>query len=108
MRSLIFVLFILLMPFSSCSPQKKTKKIIEKDKMVEVLVDCYLVETFISRKFPEDGEEKQKNTQILYNEVFEKYDITPEEFRESYAYYIAHHKEMKEIYEDVVAVLNAQ
>ncbi len=106
-----FIYFFLIFLFVGCSKNNEPKQeinnenIISKDKMVEILVDFYLVESAIqyNTRF-------RINTRIFsnyyYKPILEKHKITPEDFHESIEYYSKDIDGIDEIYTEVISILS--
>lgn len=102
----IFIGFILIV--SGCKDNSKTdepENLISRDKMVQVLMDIHLIEASIKlnnkRKL-----NKEEYTFYYYQYLFEKYNITKEDFDNSLTYYQQNIERFDTIYIDVISELN--
>jgi hypothetical protein len=99
---LISMLFI-----SSCNPKPNIKapdNLIQKEKFIDIMVDIRMIETTIRNKIGR-GNDINKTTEYYYNYVFDKYNISREQFNSSLDYYSKDVKEMQEINISVVEKL---
>jgi len=108
MKHILYIIIGFLIVASGCSNNKKTDKpenLIHRDKMVQVLADIQLIEASIklnnNRKL-----KKEEYTYYYYQYLFEKHNITQEDFNTSLEYYQAHISTLDTIYIDVVSELN--
>ena len=107
----LFLLSILLSLLASCysesdkKPEFDEKKIIPKEKMIEVLTDIHLVEGIIATT-QREGVKKETYVTSYTNAVLEKHDIGIGEFEESIRYYTYHIEELDNIYEEVIIRLS--
>jgi len=104
-------LIILVIFLSSCK-NKKTEdstlvpdNIIPMEQMADILTDFQLVEASLNIK-RKSGQNYKDYVNFYYDFIFEKYDITPEKFKESIDYYENHLKQFEKVYEKVTAKLN--
>lgn len=99
------VLFVFLV-LSGCNSANRNKKyILEKDKMVDVMVDVHLAEAVLRNK-KISGEELDKVTSDYYSKIFSRHDVTQQQFDSSIVYYEDHIEDFNEIYEEVIVRLN--
>lgn len=73
--------------------------------MVAILTDIQLIEGAVSKKII-DRNASQKESPIYYEKVFEKHEITRQQFSESIAYYSEKPEELQIIYEKVLVELS--
>lgn len=102
---------ILLVIFSGCKSEKENippeipENIIPKEQMVDILVDVQLLEA--AMKVDDERKRKSKEyTNYYYSYLFEKYDITRNDFLESLEFYQRHIDLFDEIYADVIKQLS--
>lgn len=101
MKRYSIVLAILLCSFSSC----KEKAPIEKNKMVDMVADYYLLEA-ASRH--EIREIKSTDMNVYYADFLKSYGVTAAEFDSAVSYYSAHPLEFEEIYAKAIKKINAK
>jgi len=96
---LFFLSFLVL----SCSHKevKAPGHIINKDKLVDVQVDLYLVEAVNNMNIlsQDSADIKYK---MLFETVMKKHNITKEDYESSLRYYTLDNKSMNEIYDSVM------
>ncbi len=101
---LLMLVFISLIVLSSCtffSFKNKCERIIEKDKMVEIMTDIYLLEGYVqvrSRTVPE----VRDSADYYYSALFKKHDITKETFDKAFDCYSLDRELMLSLNEEVL------
>ncbi len=99
MRNLL-LFFILVL--SSCSePDEIREQILPKKEFVSLLIDLELTEANTSFLIVED-EIGRDQTYMAFKAVFEKHQVSQEEFRRSMAFYAARRELIYAIYEEVM------
>ena len=69
------------------------------------MIDIHLIEEKVNQlNFSKDSSKAIFN--ILEKEIFEKYNISDEEYRKSYSNYFFNPKELDDIYQSVIYSLN--
>ncbi len=102
----MFKNFILIFCFLAiaCSPGRN-EKIIPEDTMANLLADIHFTDAVIhvmqTRKHTEKAVKES-----LYQAVFDKYGISPEDYRNSLAYYAEKPAKLDQIYDKVFNKLN--
>lgn len=101
----ILLLFLLL--FVGCTHKSDSipKDIIAHEKMVNVLVDFYLVES-ANNLSQLQGDTAKPGYDNLFESIFKKYDITKQQYEKSMKYYADNTAKLDKIYDDVLAKLN--
>jgi hypothetical protein len=105
---LLFVIFACAF-CSSCSHKgdETPSNIISKDKMIAVLVDIHLAEASADNRLL-NLEQINSALATRYDSLFKKHDITFDQFKTSYDYYLAHADVLSEIYAEVVTELSTR
>jgi hypothetical protein len=103
----LYIFLFLIVFISSCKDKKVVipDNIFPEEKMIQVMSDVQLVETLYTREKLEGRENINKITE-LYALVLEKHEISREQFKESYSFYVAHPKLMEKVYEGVLAEIS--
>ena len=107
LRSILFIVSILFV-LQGCINKEEgiPENIIQKEKMTQILGDVQLIEairqrgTILPKDLDPDEESKRQ-----YALVFEKYNITEEEFKESFNWYLVHPTILADIYDHVLVQL---
>ena len=103
----IIIRFLSVLTFfiiTSCENQNDIK-VIDKDKMVKILIEMHLTEeSVLELKLPKD------TLDIIFTEkekkIFRKYMVEEEYYRKSYSYYFFKPVELESIYERVIDSLS--
>ncbi len=109
----LFIIVMVLFLFSTCtffSSKSKCERIIEKDKMVDVMTDIYLLEAYIqitsrSRSSIRDS------VDYLYAGLFDKHNITKETYDKAFECYSLDRELMLGISEEVfntISIIESQ
>ncbi|MEM9051820.1 MAG: DUF4296 domain-containing protein [Bacteroidota bacterium] len=104
----VFILLVALFFFASCSepvPEVPPSDLIAKDQFTEVMVDVQLIEGMKIHKLG-PKRSKSPDMELMYSEIFQKHDITQEEFKKTYDYYKSKPNQMELIYESVLDSLS--
>jgi len=109
MKIILGLLGILLM--FSCTDQIGAKPepsdLIEKEKFVQIIKELSLVESHVQLKYGHVS--RFQETMIMSGKaIFKKYKVTPNQFEVSMDYYASHQAQMKEIYAEVLELLNQE
>ncbi len=91
------ILFSLLLTLLVSACEQRSKGILSKGKMKEVLYDYHLAQAISSNA---NGSERRNGEEYL-RAVFEKHGVTEAEFDSSLVWYNAHTDELKDIYKDL-------
>ena len=108
MKNLLFFLSVVLL-LSGCKNEviQPPKKLIEEDKMVEIIYDLALLEAMRSQPHTLDGG-SQKTVINPKNYIYKKYSIDSLQFAESNHYYASDIGNYKKMYENVRQRIEAQ
>ena len=104
-------LFIFILLLSSCYNTHDGEKIpkpddlIDRNKLVLVITDMEIAESTIKEK-QNLGQEIDGLQEGYYFAIFEKHEITKEQFENSMAYYKQDLDELNDIYEEVITRLS--
>ena len=102
-RIFLFLTFFLI--FTCKNDTIDNKKYISKEKMVNILIDIHLIEEKVNQlNFSKDSSIVMFD--MLEKEIFQKYNITDEDYRKSYSHYFFNPKELDDIYQSVIDSLN--
>ena len=87
---------------TACSPDS-TRPIIPEDKMADILVDQYLMQSAAVQR----PVEKPDKINFYYAHILEKYQYTEAEFDSSVSWYTSHMDVYEKVYEKVMQRLQA-
>ncbi|MHC1708284.1 MAG: DUF4296 domain-containing protein [Bacteroidales bacterium] len=98
--------FIMLCIFFSCSSEPKIPEgVLEKEKMIEVMVDFQITEASVLYQ-----QNHQKDikfyTNYYYENVLKKHGISRDDFRKSIDYYKSYPEELDNMYGEVLSRLS--
>lgn len=97
--------FIILLVMLSISCNRKNKDIIPEDKFADVLVDIHLMDATLNNHYIR-SKLKENKIDVYYYSLFEKHDITREQFEASVEYYVDNIKKYKNVYAEVTKKLS--
>lgn len=102
----IFLLFALLLSFQACTKEtNKPENLLSKEKMVGIMADMTLAEAKIKNLRVSIDSSRQ-----IYREyeksIFIERDVSSEQYKESYRYYLLNYKEMASLHAAVIDTLN--
>lgn len=102
----LIAIIILVGLITSCNPQQeKAPNLIERDKMIEVISEIELTQALIKLKF---SKKDTINSKELYHQVYEKFNISEEQFNSSLKFYCKTPKELEAIYAEAIELLSAK
>lgn len=88
---------------SSCLPysEERPKNLIVESKFKEIAIDLHLLEVFVEKEY-----KKMDSSKIVFNtleqEIYKKHNVTEENYRNSYNYYMRNTDQMDVLYEEIV------
>jgi len=105
-----FIILLFILSFiSSCTNKKEedteADKYIQRDKMVLVLADIQIAESYLNT-IKKTGRQKKDSSLLYYEKVFKKHHITPLEFEESLLWYKKDYEDLDLLYTEVITRLN--
>ncbi len=102
MRKILFILFPALLFACSSEPDNVEGNIIPPEKMKDLLVEIHIIEAEMGyENIPADT--LKEVMMAIYAKIFDKYEITTDDFRESFKHYTENSVIMDKIYTDVIA-----
>lgn len=92
MKKLFFSALLLLfgLCLAGCEQNDPPPNVIEEDTYIDMLVELQLLRSYIER-VPSDS----ATIDSLYKEIYSKYNVTNEQFRQSHEYYQDHYINQK-------------
>ena len=104
MKLKFIVIIIVVGLITSCESEHAiTPDLIERDKMVEVISEIELTQALIKLKFKDTI-----NSQELYDQIYEQFKISEEEFNNSLEFYCQTPKQAEGLYLEAIEVLTAK
>ncbi|MFW5757325.1 MAG: DUF4296 domain-containing protein [Bacteroidota bacterium] len=95
---LVFFLFLVSCSWFGCdNPCHDT---IEKDKMINLLTDLHILESHLSLR--QSRRNMGDSSVLFYAGLFQKYNVTAEEFDQAYECYMLDNKLMTEVFDEVL------
>jgi hypothetical protein len=101
-----FVLIMLLLTGAGCKDKKSVpRSILPEDKMEQVMWDMAQADQYSALYLAKDSAhiDRKAETMRLYAEVFRLHQVTPEEFRKSYRYYLDHPELNQVLFDSTIA-----
>src|SRR5688572_9129911 len=106
MMQKILVLFFICFSASCADPVVIPPDVLPKDKMTKVLADIQLIEASIQNDAMERSDSTKNIVYGYYQSVFKKHNITADQFRRSFDFYLDHLDLMDKMYDDVIIELS--
>ena len=95
------------MTFCSCSSEEESfpENLIKEELFINIVSEIELTEAYIKLKTAHIDSVDQE---ILYQNIFEKYAVTKENFNESLVYYSSKPEQLEHIYDQVIVKLSKE
>ena len=94
--------------FTACNSKKqvmeKPDHLINRITLVNILAESYLIESTLQLTKP-DSIGKSDLARLYYKDLFDRYQITNEQFESSVAYYISEEKSAEKLLNDAAALI---
>ena len=100
--SLVLILLVLIIACNKQNTQPVNSEILNRKEMVNVLVDCYIVEAALLDISNKDPDNLKVYTKQYYDFVFKKHNINRNQLFNNIRYYAFQIKEFSKIYNDVL------
>ena len=107
MRKHIFLFFLALIYLTACH-NDTPKGIIERDRMVKLMIDVHIVDGTIYNINEPTADSLYKYGSDRYNKLFKSYQTDSAQFKKSFKYYSQQPQLMSEMYVDIMASLQAK
>lgn len=85
-----------------CSRKPGSRPEIERDKLVDILVDIHMTDAYLAYRGRIGKWPQHDDAESAYVYMLEKYDVTPAQFNNTMKYYGRHIKEYEQIYNKVI------
>lgn len=102
----IAILFSFCLIFISCNQEEIPKGIIEKQKMINVMVDMQITDSYLNQVINRDTMMMEAHTR--YNYIFKKFGIDSDQFSRSLLYYSKKPDEFNKMFDGVLDSLNTK
>lgn len=96
---IIGIVFVLVLGILSCKENKLPKNVMEEQKLVKVLVDMEITDSYLNHVYQADTQKMQAHAR--YNYIFQKHKIDSAKFTNSLKYYSLNPENMQAIYTQV-------
>lgn len=97
-----YIFLTVLVILGACAAKEQPEDLIEKEKMVKLLMEIHLLEA----KMTQVPVEPSDSAVVVYNHfeklLFEEFDITKDQYETSFNYYVDNTAEFEKIYNAVV------
>lgn len=105
MRLTVAFILLMLLGCAGDTPAEKPDDVMDHDTFVIVMTDVQLLEATARKKLIRDGDPKERTAQF-YKQLFDKHEISEEEFKRSYLWWNSQPELMVEVYETVLENLS--
>jgi len=99
-----YFILILLFAFVSCDTEIRPSSIIEKNKMIDIMEEALVLETYY-QSLPGNPASNKQALDSTVDLVFKKSGITKNEFEESYRFYSSDLEEFKKMQAEIMEKL---
>jgi hypothetical protein len=99
-----YFILILLFAFVSCETETRPSSIIEKNKMIDIMAEALVLETYY-QSLPGNPASNKQALDSTVDLVFKKSGITKIEFEESYLHYSKNLPEFQKMQEEIMGKL---
>lgn len=100
-RPLLFISIVLL---AACGRDTLPEGVLSKEQMIPVMVDVQIAEGSIAIGNLHGDSARQKIADY-YNHIYERHQVSKEDFQKSLEYYTRHPKQMDQLYKEVLSEL---
>ncbi len=90
---------------SACAPEGPPADVLPRERFVQVLAEAQLIEARVNREGAVEHRSNGK-VDVYYAELFKREGVAEEDFRRSFDHYAQDPAVLKDIYGDVIALLN--
>lgn len=107
-RKYFFLILAMVLVFSACdeSVVEKPKKLVPRDRMVDMLTDMHIAESVFQNRRYSSEQVFQFTEADFYYSILKKYNVVDTTFEKSLIYYSSYPKEFEKIYSRVLNKLN--
>lgn len=110
MNRILIIIPLILILIVSCDLFKRPnecEKIIEKEKMIDIMTDMYLMEAFIYNELElRTSTEKRDTVPYFYAGLFHKHNITKDNFHKAFRCYASDREAIDYINEEVLNIIS--
>ena len=107
-RYILIYFFLLLTILTGCKSKKhvmeKPDHLINRITLVNILAESYIIESYLQMA-PYDSIGKDELARQYYKDLFQRYNITNEQFESSIAYYVSEEKSAEKLLNDASALI---
>lgn len=107
-RHILSFFLLLLVFFTGCKSKKhvmeKPDHLINRITLVNILAESYIIESYLQMA-PYDSIGKDELARQYYKDLFQRYNITNEQFESSIAYYVSEEKSAEKLLNDASALI---
>jgi len=108
MEKIYILLTLIFLSIYSCDDPvvEKPKKLIPREKMIEMLTDIHIAEATYSNRKNQDSLLQNSKPADFYYSVLKKHNVTDTVFEKSYIFYASNPKNFEKMYRQVMNNLN--
>lgn len=101
------LLLIVLIGLMSCDklPIEKPENLVEREKMIEMLVDIHVAEATFNM-MRQDSVIRKSSSANFYHSVLDKHQVADSIFEHSFVFYSSNPKQFEKMYQDVMNKLS--
>lgn len=109
MKKILLILsVIVLFAAAACDdpPMPEPERLIERDKMVEMVADIHLAEAAFNSLRHRDSLVQNSSSANFYYSILGKYDVQDTVFEQSFVFYASQPREFEKMYREAMNILN--
>jgi len=109
MKKILFILIIVtLFAAAGCDdpPMPEPGRLIEREKMVEMLADIHLAEAAFNSLRHQDSIVRESSSADFYYSILDKYEVQDTVFEQSFVFYASQPRQFEKMYREAMNKLN--
>lgn len=109
MKKILFILsIVIIIAAAACDDPTipKPEKIVDREKMVQMLKDIHLAEAAFDNLRYRDSTVKRSTSADFYYSILNKYDVQDSVFEQSFVYYASQPRKFEKMYREAMNDLN--
>lgn len=108
MKKILVIFILFLAVFTGCDepPVEKPEKLIERDKMIDMLMDIHLAEAAYTSQRNRDSMVMNSSSANFYYSILDKHQVQDTVFEKSFVFYASQPRSFEKMYRGAMNQLN--